>query len=115
MQPFTAWLYAIARYKLADHFRRRRARPTVPLEDAGELFSDDNVDALMARRDLEKLLETLPDASQLIIRKVKIDGLSTAEAAAQTGRSEVAVRVGLHRGLKNLSDRVRDWREREGS
>src|ERR1700722_13420027 len=37
-QPFTAWLYAVARYKLADHFRRRRVRTTVPLDEVGELF-----------------------------------------------------------------------------
>jgi RNA polymerase sigma-70 factor (ECF subfamily) len=113
-QPFTAWLYAIARYKLADHFRRRRVRATVPLEDAGELFEMQDAETLMARRDLDRLLETLPEASQLIIRKVKIEGMSTAEAAAQTGRSEVAVRVGLHRGLKSLSDKVRDWRGGKG-
>ena len=39
-QPFTAWVYGIARYKLIDEFRRAKRRPTVPLEDAGELFGD---------------------------------------------------------------------------
>src|SRR3569832_132872 len=42
-RPFTAWAYAIARYKLIDHFRRRRARPTTPLDDnIHELFAPDD-------------------------------------------------------------------------
>ena len=35
-RPFTAWLHAIARYKLADHLRAHYRRRTVPLADAAE-------------------------------------------------------------------------------
>jgi RNA polymerase sigma-70 factor (ECF subfamily) len=110
--PFTPWLYAIARYKLLDHLRRGRARPNVPLEDAGDLFAGDESEAANARLDLEKLLVTLPASSQELIRRVKLDGHSTADVAATTGKSEIAVRVGLHRGLKALSDRLRERQDR---
>jgi RNA polymerase sigma-70 factor (ECF subfamily) len=106
--PFTPWLYAVARYKLMDHLRRQRVRTAVPLEDAGEMFAQDETEPAMARRDLNRLLESLPESSQDIIRKVKLEGLTTAEAAERTGRSEIAVRVGIHRGLKALSDRLRE-------
>ena len=33
-QPFTAWVYGIARYKLIDEFRRQKRKPTVPLDEA---------------------------------------------------------------------------------
>ena len=110
--PFTPWLYAIARYKLLDHLRRGRLRPTVPLEEAGDLFAGDDSEAASARLDLEKLLAGLPASSQAIIRQVKLDGLSTADVAAKTGKSEIAVRVGLHRGLKALSERLRERQDR---
>jgi len=111
--PFTPWLYAIARYKLLDHLRRARLRITIPLEAAGELCSADESEAAGARHDLEKLLANLPASTQEIIRRVKLDGLSTAEMAASTGKSEVAVRVGLHRGLKALNERLRERQSRE--
>src|SRR5512140_2049454 len=39
-QPFTAWLHAIARYKLIDHFRRSGIRRTLPLDDAASVVAD---------------------------------------------------------------------------
>jgi RNA polymerase sigma-70 factor (ECF subfamily) len=106
--PFTPWLYAIARYKLLDHLRRERIRAAIPLEDAGDMFAEDETEPATARRDLDRLLESLPESSQDIIRKVKLEGLTTAEAAERSGRSEIAVRVGIHRALKALSDRLRE-------
>lgn len=107
-QPFTPWLYAVARYKLTDHLRRRRRRATVSLEDAGELFAEDESEAALARRDLDRLLQTLPESTQYLIRQVKIEGLTMQEAADETGRSEIAVRVGIHRGLKSLAAIVQE-------
>jgi RNA polymerase sigma-70 factor (ECF subfamily) len=112
-QPFTPWLYAVARYKLLDHLRRARVRATVPLDDAGALFAEDENEAALARRDLDALLERLPEATRALVRSVKIEGLSMQEAAARAGRSEIAVRVGIHRGLKALSDRLRGKESRE--
>lgn len=112
-QPFTPWLYAVARYKLTDHLRRRRVRAAVSLDDAGDLFAQDESEAALARRDLDRLLVTLPEATRLAIRQVKIEGLTTEEAAARSGRSEIAVRVGIHRGLKTLTDRLRGRSDRE--
>jgi RNA polymerase sigma-70 factor (ECF subfamily) len=112
-QPFTPWLYAIARYKLLDLLRRKRVRATIPLDDAGDLFAEDESEAALARRDLDVLLAELPLPTQTLIRQVKIDGLSMQEAAARAGRSEIAVRVGIHRGLKTLSDKLRGKEHRE--
>jgi len=101
-QLFTAWSYAIARHKLIDHFRRSGRRRTVPLDDAASLFVTDERASVDARHDLEKALETLPPATQALIRDIKLRELSNAEAAAARGMSETAVKVALHRGLKRL-------------
>jgi RNA polymerase sigma-70 factor (ECF subfamily) len=106
-QPFTPWLYAIARYKLLDHLRRARVRAAIPLDEAGELFAEDESEAAMARRDLDVLLADLPETTQALIRQVKLEGLTMQEAAARAGRSEIAVRVGIHRGLRTLTERLR--------
>jgi RNA polymerase sigma-70 factor (ECF subfamily) len=54
------------------------------------------------------LLGQLPDKQRLPIQPVKLQGLSVAEAASQTGLSESAVKVGVHRGLKVLAARIRE-------
>jgi RNA polymerase sigma-70 factor (ECF subfamily) len=104
--PLTAWVYGIARYKLIDEYRREKRRPTVPLDDAPELFAHDEAESAGARRDVEKLLAKLPAAKRALVRAIKLDGLSVAEAAAKTGLSESAVKVSVHRALKSLGQDV---------
>jgi RNA polymerase sigma-70 factor (ECF subfamily) len=106
-QPFEAWVYAVARYKLIDHFRRAKVRATVPLEAAGAVFADTDVEAGTAKADLDRLLSALPARQQALIRSVKIEGLSMAEAAERSGMSVSAVKVSVHRGLGALSRRLR--------
>jgi len=101
-QPFTAWAYAIARYKLIDALRRGRAHLRAPAEEADALFVPAGADAAMASRDLEKVMADLPARTRELIRDVKITGLSTREAADKHGMSESAVKVAVHRGLKSL-------------
>ena len=107
-RPFTAWVYGIARYKLVDEFRRSKRGAAVPLDDAGELFAADEMQAASARRDVEKLLAKLPAAKRELVRDVKLDGHSIADTAAKTGMSETAVKVGLHRALKSLGEGLGD-------
>jgi RNA polymerase sigma-70 factor (ECF subfamily) len=72
-----------------------------------EVFASSEVEAADARRDLRKLLEQLPDRQRLPIIRMKLEGLSAAEAARVTGMSESAVKVGVHRGLKALAAKIR--------
>ena len=109
-QPLTAWMYAIARYKLIDFFRRRSRTEAFnePLDDVNEIYGAVDDQASLARRDLAVLLETLPDGQRLPIVHTKIEGLSVAETARLTGMSESAVKVGVHRGLKALAARMKE-------
>jgi RNA polymerase sigma-70 factor (ECF subfamily) len=106
-RPFEAWVYAVARYKLIDHFRRAKVRATVPLEAAGAVFAESDVESGAAKADLDRLLSALPARQQALIRYVKIEGLSVAEAAERAGMSASAVKVSVHRGLGALSRRLR--------
>jgi len=104
---FTPWAHAIARYKLIDHYRRKRVRSWSPLDHADELFAPDWTDDAMHARDITRLLDSLPINQSDAIRKTRIEGLSTEEAAAATGLSPSLVKVSVHRGLKALMARVR--------
>ena len=115
-QPLTAWVQAIARYKLADHFRafaRREALHDPLDDDEGELFATEDDQPAQASRDLGKLLQQLPDKQRLPIVHVKLEGLSVEETANLTGLSSSAVKVGIHRGLKALANMIRGLRSDE--
>lgn len=108
-QPVTAWLFAIARYKLVDRLRAHAGREALhePFEDATELASEADSAAHEAKRDLRMLLAQLPDKQRLPIQYVKLEGMSVAQAARLTGLSESAVKIGVYRGLRLLAARLR--------
>ena len=109
-RPVSHWMHAIARYKLIDHWRRhgRRDAPLEAVEDFEDFAAEDAPqEAAMARRDLQRLLAQLPAAQRRAIALTKLEGLSVAQAAQETGASESAIKVQVHRGLKRLADWVR--------
>ena len=107
-QPLTAWVYAIARYKLIDHLRAHSRRDSKhdDIDDwAEQLWANDDAQASDAQRDLHQVLSELPDKQRLPIEHTKLQGLSIAESAQLTGQSEAAVKVNIHRGLKALAQK----------
>lgn len=105
VRPFGPWLFAVARYKLVDNFRKRRQ--TVPIDGLEEMFGDDGFeDEVGAKLDIHELLSSLPPKQAMAIRATKIDGLSVADVAAREGISESDVKISVHRGLKTLAARL---------
>ena len=108
-QPLTSWVQAIAHYKLVDLLRRRSRSNalTDPLDEDDQVFATTANAATDAKYDVEKLLRGLPDRQRLPILYVKIEGASVTDTAIRTGMSESAVKVGIHRGLKALAEKIR--------
>jgi RNA polymerase sigma-70 factor, ECF subfamily len=108
-QPLTSWVQAIAHYKLVDLLRRRSRSNalTDPLDEDDQVFATTANAATEAKYDVEKLLRGLPDRQRLPILYVKIEGASVNDTAIRTGMSESAVKVGIHRGLKALAEKIR--------
>jgi RNA polymerase sigma-70 factor (ECF subfamily) len=103
-EPLTPWVYAIARYKLIDFLRRSRvSRANVPIEEADEVMAHDDHDAAESSYDVRRLMERLTKNMRCAVEAVKLDGLSTAEAAKKCGLSESGVKVNVHRGLRTLA------------
>lgn len=107
-QPFTPWAYAIGRYKLLDHYRRRGVRRAVPLEDAGVLIAEgSSAEEGATRRDLAQLLGELPPRQRALIADVKLTGYSIEEAARRQAMTPGAAKVAIHRALQRLARKVR--------
>lgn len=107
-RPFTAWMYAIARYKLVDHLRARREDRHVPLHEVADSLALVESETSGTRLDLERLLDTVPPKARGLVRAVKIEGRSVAEVSTTSGMTESAVKVAIHRTLKRLAERFRD-------
>ena len=102
--PLTAWMYAIARYRLIDHLRRiRRRGPHTHIDELDIGDADPEYEASDARRDVATLLDKLPDKQKTAIRLVKLEEKSVREAAELTGLSESDIKISIHRGLKSLT------------
>jgi RNA polymerase sigma factor (sigma-70 family) len=104
-RPFGPWLFAVARYKLIDHYRRRRE--TVSLDGLEEMFGDGGFeDEIGAKLDVADLLGGLPPKQARAIQATRIEGLSIADVAARDGISESDVKISVHRGLKALGRKL---------
>jgi RNA polymerase sigma-70 factor (ECF subfamily) len=107
---FRGWVFLTARRRVIDNARRRARQPaTIGLDgiDSSEQ-SDASVQVLEDEATAEALalLGELPAQQAEVLALRIIAGLTVAQAAAVVGKSEVAVRVLCHRGLRTLARRV---------
>lgn len=102
--PVKPWLYAIARYKLIDAFRRHGRRVEVKIDDIAEICAEPDAEAL-SDREIGRALETLPPGQRSVVTAISVDGRTIGETAERLGMSETAVRVAHHRGLAAIAKR----------
>lgn len=108
--PVSSWVFAIARHKLVDLWRRRGRKESLN-DSLDELTEDQHPFApeeLPSKRDLSVLLEQLPESQKQAILLTKIEGLSMVEASNRSGVSVAALKVQVHRGLKQRAALVRE-------
>ncbi len=106
-QLATPWVYAIARYKLVDHYRRTGRRSFTPIEDEDGLFTPDESAASDARHDIGRALADLPARTRDLVVSVKLNEEPVSDVARRTGMSESAVKVAVHRGFQKLAAGLR--------
>lgn len=97
------WVSAITRNKIIDAFRRQSRRIDVPLEGVVDSLKAEDELPVISPHDIDLLLGKLTHQQQEIVRSISIKGTSIRETAERLKVTEVAVRVSLHRALKNLS------------
>lgn len=102
--PVLPWVYAIARFKLIDAFRRRGRRIEIEIDQIAGSFAEPETETV-SERDINRALDGLPPAQRSVVSSVSVEGRSIGETAAKFGISETAVRVSLHRGLAAIAKR----------
>jgi RNA polymerase sigma-70 factor (ECF subfamily) len=112
---FLAWLFQIARYKIADHLRRQYRRPTEPLDpelevsDPAPTPEDEVLAHDEARAVRDALAELTDEQREVILMKFSL-GYDNARVATALGKSPGAINQLQHRALgalKRILDRAK--------
>jgi RNA polymerase sigma-70 factor, ECF subfamily len=103
--PIMPWLYAIARYKLIDAFRRRGRRIEIEIGEIAHTFAEPASETA-DDREIGRALAGLAPGQRSVVTAISVDGRSIGETAKWLGMSETAVRVAFHRGLVAIKGRV---------
>ncbi len=115
-RPVLPWIAAIARYRLADHLRRRgrAGRLTDEVSRIAETLgmsgphrpSEEVINSISMTRAMDNLSETERRAFAL----VRLRGLSLKEAAVLSGSTVAAMKVAVHRAARKLQALVWEGR-----
>jgi RNA polymerase sigma-70 factor, ECF subfamily len=97
---FGGWLAMIARNRAVDFHRRKRATEELP-ENLAQKVSVDPEAAEALR-----LIRTLPEAYRETLVLRLVEGMTGPEIAERTGLTPASVRVNLHRGMKQLREKL---------
>ena len=118
-RPFMAFVYGIAAHKVADAHRNAARNKSDPVAEVPDVVSADDSPEDRAlnsetSRQVNALLQTLPEKHREILVLRLVVGLSAEETAAAVGSTAGAVRVAQHRALAKLKKEVTKAGERHG-
>lgn len=102
--PVGPWVYAIARHKLIDAFRRRGQRVHIDIDEVADTLASEQAE-IGEDRAIAKAIAGLTGGQRSVVESVSIEGRSIRETADALGMKETAVRVALHRGLAAIASR----------
>jgi RNA polymerase sigma-70 factor (ECF subfamily) len=97
---FAGWLITIARNRATDFHRKPRASEELPAE-----IGTTDPEEYEARAALEAI-RSLPEAYRETLVLRLVEGMKGPEIAARTGLTPASVRVNLHRGMKQLREKL---------
>ena len=110
---FGGWLAAIARHRAADHIRRAPPLTELP-EDLGSTDQHQHSQQSQAKAlAVLAVIQSLPEAYRETLVLRLVEGMTGPEIAARTGLTPASVRVNLHRGMKQLRERLERRSPRE--
>lgn len=105
VEAFGGWLAAIARNRATDFLRHapRTSELTADLVEGRAAPAADRAEALAVLQ----AIRSLPEAYRETLALRLVEGMTGPEIAERTGLSPGSVRVNLHRGMKQLRERLK--------
>jgi RNA polymerase sigma factor (sigma-70 family) len=121
---YHAWIKQIARNTALDYLKKSKAilfselydDDSIPIEIEDEDLShlpDVALDKQEAARLLHEILDSLPQMQRTVISMHYLQEIPVKEIAAILGRSENTIKVQLHKGRKNLEQKIRELEQKE--
>ncbi len=106
-RSFSNWIGAIAHRRSVDALRRRvRIEKNETASDGYETFADPQANSDIESQDnkavLAEAMSALPAGQRRAVELLRLRELSLAEAARESGQSEGALKVSLHRAIQSL-------------
>lgn len=102
--PTLAWLYTVARRRIADELRRHDRSRTVSLEVVGDPAAAETDYGDEVARALELAVAAMPEGQRTVVLARLVQGRSFAEIAREVGATEDACRMRFMRGLQHLRE-----------
>jgi RNA polymerase sigma-70 factor (ECF subfamily) len=107
---FKVWLFQICRNVLANERRRERRHPQASLDLALDIQAPDDPATAVADRDEAarawQVIQGLPDDRRRVLVLRFVEEMSAREIGEVTGRSPGAVRVLIHRALRDVANEL---------
>jgi RNA polymerase sigma-70 factor, ECF subfamily len=97
---FAGWLLVIARNRANDFHRRPRGSEELRDSAGGADRDEQEARAALAA------IQSLPEAYRETLTLRLVEGMSGPEIAARTGLTPASVRINLHRGMKQLREKL---------
>ena len=101
--PLRPWVYAIARHKLIDAFRRRGRAVHLSVEDFAETLPAAETPDSLEMRDAGLLIDRLQDRDAALLRCLALEARGQDECGQRLGLTPGTLRVALHRALQRLA------------
>jgi len=106
---FRAWIFATARRRMIDLYRRRAVRPQVATELDVE---DQTLATSSAQLEIDEAVAALVEGltqeqAEIVLLRV-LGGLSAKEVGILVGKTEASVRVIQHRALVKIAESLKD-------
>ena len=102
MQKLSAWMFQIARNVVIDHYRSRKVRKTVSLDEETAFAESEAAIVTELSGCIRPMLARLPDDYRQAVEKTDLGELTQAELAGQLGLSLPGVKSRVQRGREHL-------------
>lgn len=107
ISPFAAWLFTIARRRIADHYRA--LKPTEALSEETSQGNPEVLASVIRQENLQQLehcLEALDDNELELLRLRFAAGMRYKDIAALAGKTPSAVKIATYRLLDRLKEQM---------